>query len=113
MCRFHVVTAMLGVSLNLISSGATAGLFSPENLQECLIDQLSGVNNDTVAQQLAARCLQRFGEGGRVVKQTGMFARYHSGRDCTLAEAKDTPSEFAAQVIEANCYLVYETGSEN
>lgn len=113
MRRFHVFTATLGICFSLSSSGAAAGLFSPDNLQECLIGRLSGVKNDTVAQQLAAQCLQQFGEGGRIVQQTGMFAKHHSGRDCTLAEAKDTPSEFAARVIEANCYLLYEPGAGN
>jgi hypothetical protein len=40
-----------------------------------------------------------------------MFAKYHSGRDCTVNEAKDTPSDFAAQVIEGNCYLLFEPGA--
>lgn len=101
----------LALAVILRSSIASAGLFSPDNLQECLIDRLSGAKNDTVAHELAAECLQRFGENGRIEKETGMFAKYHSGRDCTVNEAKDTPSDFAAQVIEGNCYLLYEPGA--
>lgn len=103
--------ASVTLAIILRSSIAAAGLFSPDNLQECLIDRLSGARNDTVAQQLAGECLQRFGENGRIEKKTGMFAKYHSGRDCTVSEAKDTPSDFAAQVIEGNCYLLYEPGA--
>lgn len=103
--------AFLALASLLRSSIAAAGIFSPDNLQECLIDRLSGAKNDTVAQQLAAECLQRFGESGHIEKKTGMFAKYHSGRDCTVSEAKDTPSDFAARVIEGNCYLLYEPGA--
>ena len=97
----------------LRSSIAAAGIFSPDNLQERLIGRLSGAKNDTVAQQSAAACLQRFGEHGHIEKKTGMFVKYHSGRDCTVKETKDTPSDFAARVIEANCYLLYWPGEGN
>lgn len=104
----HIAAAALSLFLTVDCAVAEAGLLSPDNLQECFISRLSGVRNDTVAQQVAAQCLQQFGEGGRIEKQTGWFAKYRSGQACTLAEAKDTPSEFAAQVIQANCYLLYE-----
>ncbi|RDU95254.1 hypothetical protein [Trinickia dinghuensis] len=103
----------LALAIILRSSIASAGLFAPDNLQECLIDRLSGAKNDTVAHELAAECLQRFGENGRIEKRTGTLAKYHSGRDCTVRKAKDTPSDFAAQVIEANCYLLYEPVRKN
>ena len=50
-------------------------------------------------------------DNGRIEKRSGLFATFHSGRECTLAKANDTPSEFAAQVIQAICYLVYEPGT--
>lgn len=89
-------------------TSAFAGLFGPANQSECLIERLSGADNDTVAGEIVNKCAREFGIGAPIERKDGFFASFHSGSDCTLAKARNTRSQFAARVIQANCYAVYE-----
>ena len=91
-----------------VSANAFAGVFGPSNLQECLLDNLPGAGNDAVAGEIASKCSREYGVNGQIEKKHGFFAAYHSGSECTLAKARNTPSLFAARVIQANCYILYE-----
>jgi hypothetical protein len=95
-----------------VSAAASAGLFSAGNLQECLIDELYGASNDAIAGEILSKCARKYGESGPIEKKHGIFAAYHSGSECTLAKARETPSQLAARVLQANCYLVYEPSPE-
>jgi hypothetical protein len=107
---------VLWVSLLIVGLSAPArvlaGLFSAGNLQECLIEELSGASNDAVAGEIMSKCIRQYGEIAPVDKKQGVFAAYHSGSECTMAKARGTPSQFAARIIQTSCYLVYEPPSD-
>ncbi|PLZ03089.1 hypothetical protein CY652_07205 [Burkholderia sp. WAC0059] len=61
-----------------------------------------------VTQQRVGQCRQAFGNTGLVGKQSGWFARFHSGEACTRRRTRNTRSMLAVQIIRANCYLLYQ-----
>ena len=92
----------------LMPSDVRAGLLGPDNFQECVLDRMPGAANNSVAYEIAGECSRKFPADAPVKKQTGFFAAFHSGSECTLKKAKDTQSQLAARVIQAACYTLYE-----
>lgn len=106
--RYLLNSASIVLFSFFVSANAIGGVFGPSNLQECLLDNLPGAGNDAVAGEIANKCSREYGVNGRIERKHGFLAPYHSGSECTLAKARNTPSLFAARVIQINCYILYE-----
>ena len=94
--------------LLLVPFSAYAGLFGPDNVSECFLSRMPGAANDTVALEIAGQCSREFPGNVPVKKQTGIFAAFHSGSECTQKKAKDTLSPLASRIIQGHCYALYE-----
>lgn len=111
--RYHLrlaeiaVTSVIGFAL-FAAPHARAGILGPNNMAECVLDRMPGVANDSVGLEIYAQCSREFPVNAPVEKRTGFFAAYHSGAECTLKKAKDTPSPLAARFIQGYCYMLYE-----
>jgi hypothetical protein len=107
--RSRILRATSILLATLFAAGsAFGGVFGPSKLEECLLDKLPGAQNDTVAGEISSQCIKEYGDYARIEKKQGFFASYTSGRECTIAKARNTPSFLAARVIQYNCYRLYE-----
>jgi hypothetical protein len=99
----------IAFTLLLAAPLAHAGLFGPSDYAECLLDHLPKVENDLVARQIVAACLQEFPGGfANVETRSGWLKKYPDRRSCLINEAKSTKSAFAAQAISVACFHLYE-----
>lgn len=103
-----VVAACAAASVLLVPLTTHAGIFGPDNFSECVLSRMPGAANDIVAQEIVVQCTKEFPGNMPIKKQTGIFAAFDSGGECTLKKAKDTPSAWAANLIRAYCYGLYE-----
>ena len=94
--------------LLLVPLTTHAGLFGPDNVAECVLSRMPGAANDIVAMEIWSQCYKEFRGSTPAEKQRGIFASFNSGGECTLKKAKDTPSPWAANLIRAQCYVLYE-----
>lgn len=86
-----------------------AGLFSPSDFGDCILDRMPGTANDIAAGQIYAACVEKFPRAADdIKKETGTFAKYKNGRECVIANAKNTSSPIAAKVITSVCFAKYE-----
>ncbi len=77
---------------------------------ECILEKVSGVQNDAAAGAAYQVCLSKFPGGLTSVKQgsgRGLFG-YDSGAECTLDRAGKTGSQRAATMINAACRKLYD-----
>ena len=89
------------------------GLLRPNNYYQCILDRMPGTTADDAANAISAKCLKESPLGAPIQKQTGFFAAFHSGSECTFKKIKDTASPLAKQIIQYCCYSLYQTGSSN
>ena len=94
-------------------AGILDGLLRPNNYYQCILDRMPGTTADDSANEISAKCLKESPLGAPIQKQTGFFAAFHSGSECTFKKIKDTASPLAKQIIQYCCYSLYQTGSSN
>jgi hypothetical protein len=100
---------ILSQHMAVTSHQAVAGIFGPANLWECLLEGEQGVQNDTVANHVAAECTDRFPNQSDIPpskKSTGIFSAPRAG-DCVVKNGKTTSSPRAVELIQAACYELY------
>lgn len=103
------VGAACALALGGHTNPATAGLLGPSNFWECVLEKMPGVQNDPVAYQIAADCNTRFPNPPEISgkdKVGGLFSVPHAP-ECVIRYAKNTRSNFGAQLITAACYQLY------
>jgi hypothetical protein len=104
------ISVFMGYAL-LMPLETQAGLLGPSNFFECVLSRMPGAANDTVGYEIVGRCSKEFPGNIPVKKQTGFLATFRSGSECTLKKAKDTQSQWAANMIRSACYALYEPES--
>lgn len=105
--RKHIPASML-LFLLLTSGPSFAGWFSPDNYWQCLLDKMSNVQTDTIADEVLAYCKDRhpFHERVFIEKKSPWFG-IKTASECSIKHGKNVNSELAARHIQAACYKLF------
>lgn len=82
------------------------GWFGPSNFDECILDRMPGVKNDTVASETREICRKEFPNQSEVKKKSAIIGIKNSS-ECVLKYAKDETSPLSARLIKTSCYKLY------
>ncbi|MCW5206571.1 hypothetical protein VU08_06550 [Desulfobulbus sp. F5] len=82
------------------------GWFGPSNFDECILDRMPGVKNDTVASETREICRKEFPNQREVKKKSAIIGIKNSS-ECVLKYAKDETSPLSARLIKTSCYKLY------
>ena len=108
-----IVACLAALTSYSAHAGILDGLLGRNNYSQCVLDRMPGTTADDAANEISAKCSKEFPLGAPIQKQTGFFAAYHSGSECTFKKIKDTSSPLAKQIIQYCCYSLYQTGASN
>jgi hypothetical protein len=92
----------------LCAPAAHAGLFGPNDYYSCVLDRMTGVQNDYAANAIVVGCNAEFDWRAPVKRRTGPFARYASGNECFLDKGKALASGLGARVVLFACHTLYD-----
>ena len=95
------------------STTAVAGIFGPSNYEECLLENLKGVNSDTAARLVAMACMDKFPQPSSSAKKSDSAPSVVEPLDCHATWngkrfVKGIPSSSSGWVrVEGGSPLVY------
>lgn len=96
------------LALCLCTTAHAGWLSSPENYEECVLEDLEGAQNDVAAINAANGCRKRFPDYNALPeKKSPLLFGPATLRECVQAYAKTTPSHFAANQIYRACFALY------
>ncbi len=90
----------------LIPLNAFAGMFGPSNFWECILDEMPGVKNDTVATAIVIKCRKKFPNTTEFEKKSSVFAP-KTANECVIKYAENVSSPKAGGLIKGACYRLY------
>lgn len=96
------------VALTLYTTASPAGWFGHDNYWECLLENLEGVQTDTVANEAIDLCKEDypFYERTFIDKKEPWFG-VKSADECVIKYGKHVKSEIAVRYIQSACYKLY------
>ncbi|MEM8844494.1 MAG: hypothetical protein AAGB35_05555 [Pseudomonadota bacterium] len=96
------------ILLYLYSASSHAWWFSHDNYWECLLENLEGIQSDTIANEVIESCQSEymFYERTFVDKKYPWFG-VKTADECVIKYGKHVKSEIAARYIQSACYKLY------
>ena len=94
----------------LIPLNASAGMFGPSNYWECILDEMPGVKNDTVAIAIVRKCQKKFpSTANRTIetKKKSLLFGPKTFNECVIKYAENVTSPTGSTVIRRACYVLY------
>jgi hypothetical protein len=80
-------------------------LLSEETMQECIIENMRGVQNDAVAKEIVEKCM-KFPKRTTPYSSSGFFGS-RTASNCVMKNAQDIRSEYGSKILRAACYQTY------
>ena len=85
---------------------ASAGMFGPSNIYECILEEMPGAKNDRYATEVYIKCKNKFTDDEIPQKKKSLFG-VKTFSECVLKYGKDVSGERAVRLITISCDKLY------